>query len=74
MPRLQHLDISENELTEVTAGGLTGLEDLRKLVLTKNKITTLAGFPVMPSLQHLVLIENQIANAKELAHLNTAVV
>ena len=73
MPRLQHLDLSENELTEVTAGSLTGLEDLKKLVLTKNKITTLACFPIMPSLQHLVLIENQLANAKELTHLNNTV-
>ena len=73
MPRLQHLDLSENELTEVTAGSLTGLEDLKKLVLTKNKITTLAGFPIMHSLQHLVLIENQLANAKELTHLNNTV-
>lgn len=69
MPRLQHLDVSENELTEVS-GGLSGLVDLKKLVLTKNKIASLAGCANMFGLQHLVLIENQIANIKELAHLN----
>lgn len=66
MPRLQHLDLSENELTEVTAGSLGGLGELKKLILSKNKIATLVNFPKMGSLEHLVMVENQIASVKEL--------
>jgi Leucine rich repeat len=72
MPRLQHLDISENEVADVK-GGLQGMSELRKLVLTKNKITSLEGIATMPRLEHLILIENQIATAKDLVHLNKAV-
>ena len=67
------MDLSENELTEVTAGSLTGLGELKKLVLSKNKITTLANFPKMASLEHLVMVENQLASVKELEHLNKTV-
>lgn len=72
MPRLQHLDLSENEIPEVAQGSLVGLPELKKLVMSKNKLTTLANFPSMPSLEHLILVENQIASVKELAHLNPA--
>ena len=48
MPNLKELDLTENEIADVTA--LQGLTSLRKLNLSKNKLVTLATFPLIPSL------------------------
>jgi Leucine-rich repeat (LRR) protein len=45
------------------------LPSLRKLVLTKNKVAAIEGFPRLPSLQHVVLNENQLADLKQLDNL-----
>jgi Leucine-rich repeat (LRR) protein len=49
MPHLQVLDVSENEVGDITQG-LQKLPSLRKIVLTKNKVATLNGFPRLPAL------------------------
>ena len=46
------------------------MQDLRKLAVNKNQIALLEGIPHLPSLKHLVLSENQIADVKQLIHLN----
>jgi Leucine-rich repeat (LRR) protein len=38
-------------------------------VLTKNKVAAIEGFPRLPSLQHVVLNENQLADLKQLDNL-----
>jgi Leucine-rich repeat (LRR) protein len=38
-------------------------------VLTKNKVAAIEGFPRLPSLQHIVLNENQLADLKQLDNL-----
>lgn len=68
MPHLQVLDLTENEVADVTQG-LQKMQSLRKIVLTKNKVNSLEGFPRLPALQHLVLNENQIADLKQLDNL-----
>lgn len=45
------------------------MPSLRKLVLTKNKVAAIEGFPRLPSLQHVVLNENQLADLKQLDNL-----
>ncbi|KAI7744875.1 hypothetical protein M8C21_027210 [Ambrosia artemisiifolia] len=49
-----------------TQGGRSGLE---VLVASKNKVSTLKGFPSLPSLEHLRLEENPIL---EMAHIEAA--
>jgi Leucine-rich repeat (LRR) protein len=49
MAQLQVLECSENEIADITQG-LKGMTSLRKIVLTKNKITSLEGFPRLPAL------------------------
>ena len=38
-------------------------------MLTKNKVAAIEGFPRLPSLQHVVLNENQLADLKQLDNL-----
>ena len=38
-------------------------------MLTKNKVAAIEGFPRLPSLQHIVLNENQLADLKQLDNL-----
>jgi Leucine-rich repeat (LRR) protein len=40
------------------------MKSLKKLVLSKNKIDNLSGLAKIPNLEHLVLIENQLADVK----------
>ena len=63
MPALQVLDLTENEIADITQG-LQKMSSLRKLVLTKNKLAAIDNFPRLPSLQHVVLNENQLADLK----------
>ena len=68
MPALQVLDLTENEIADITQG-LQKMSSLRKLVLTKNKLAAIDNFPRLPSLQHVVLNENQLADLKQLDNL-----
>ena len=68
MPQLQVLDVSENEVADVTQG-LQAMPSLRKIILTKNKVAALDGFPRLPALHHIVLNENQVADLKQLDNL-----
>jgi len=64
---LEEAYFSNNEITELCLGAMP---QLRELALNNNQLTTLGAFPGnASSVENLDLSFNQIASAKELAHL-----
>ncbi len=57
LPKLRSLNVTSNEVADVSQG-LQGLNSLSVLLLGKNKIVTLEGFPRLPALEQLGLAEN----------------
>ncbi|KAL4618000.1 leucine-rich repeats and immunoglobulin-like domains protein 1-like [Arapaima gigas] len=62
-PTTEHLDLSRNSLTEIHAGSIRSLWNLKVLLLNDNNISTLADgtFSSMQSLQRLDLSHNRIS-------------
>lgn len=79
MPKLVELNLSGNRLTSLT--DLRGLGSLKKLDVSKNKLDTLAKFPVIPELEHFDAGENliekdgekELENLKECSNLKTLI-
>jgi len=63
---LTKLDLSECEITTVESGAFEGLESLQRIYLHSNKLTTINGRDIPPSLHGLSVHDNKYDERKEI--------